>query len=56
MMAKVIAMYEAARRSGGVRSLLHATHVPIAKKIPGLRHYEVTRGPIATLEGRRRIT
>ena len=24
-------------------------HVPIAKKIPGLRKYEVSRGPVATL-------
>jgi uncharacterized protein (TIGR02118 family) len=23
-------------------------HVPIAKKIPGLRKYEVSRGPVAT--------
>ena len=29
----------------------YATHVPIAKKIPGLRHYEVTSGPVTTLEG-----
>ena len=24
-------------------------HVPIAKKIPGLRKFEVSRGPVATL-------
>jgi uncharacterized protein (TIGR02118 family) len=28
-----------------------ATHVPIAKKLPGLRSYEVTRGSITTLDG-----
>ena len=27
------------------------THVPIAKKIPGLRKYDVSRGPIATPAG-----
>jgi uncharacterized protein (TIGR02118 family) len=28
------------------------THVPIAKKIPGLRKYEVSRGPVGTPAGR----
>jgi uncharacterized protein (TIGR02118 family) len=27
------------------------THVPLAKKLPGLRKYEVSRGPIATRGG-----
>jgi uncharacterized protein (TIGR02118 family) len=27
------------------------THVPMAKKLPGLRKYEVSRGPIATRTG-----
>ena len=26
-------------------------HVPLAKKIPGLRKYEVSNGPVATPEG-----
>jgi len=27
------------------------THIPLAKKIPGLRKYEVSRGPITALAG-----
>ena len=27
------------------------THIPIAKKIPGLRRYEVSRGPVVTPGG-----
>jgi len=27
------------------------THLPIAKKIPGLRRYEVSRGPVVTPGG-----
>ena len=26
-------------------------HIPLAKKIPGLRRYEVNQGPVATPEG-----
>jgi uncharacterized protein (TIGR02118 family) len=29
----------------------YATHVPIARMVPGLRSYEVSRGPIVTLDG-----
>ena len=27
------------------------THIPIAKKVPGLRRYEVSRGPVVTPGG-----
>ncbi|WP_434722082.1 EthD family reductase [Mesorhizobium sp. RIZ17] len=27
------------------------THIPLAKKIPGLRKYEVSQGPITTVAG-----
>jgi uncharacterized protein (TIGR02118 family) len=27
------------------------THIPLAKKIPGLRKYEISRGPITVLAG-----
>jgi len=29
-----------------------ATHVPLALKLPGLRRFEVTRGPVVQLGGR----
>jgi len=50
-MAKVIAMYKRPIDAAAFDRYYHATHVPIARKIPGLRHYEVTSGPVTTLEG-----
>lgn len=50
-MAKVIAMYKRPTDPAAFDRYYYATHVPIAKKIPGLRHYEVTAGPVGTLEG-----
>jgi len=50
-MAKVFAMYKRPLDTGAFDRYYYATHVPIAKKIPGLRHYEVTSGPVALLAG-----
>ena len=50
-MAKVIAMYKRPVDPAAFDRYYHATHVPIARKIPGLRHYEITSGPVTTLEG-----
>ncbi len=50
-MAKVIAMYRKPADPAAFDRYYFATHVPIARRIPGLRGYEVTRGPIGTLEG-----
>ena len=44
-MAKVIAMYKRPADPAAFDRYYYATHVPIAKKIPGLRHYEVTSRP-----------
>ncbi|MBK9115687.1 MAG: EthD family reductase [Betaproteobacteria bacterium] len=50
-MAKVIAMYKTPTDAAAFDRYYFGTHVPIAKKIPGLRHYEVTRGPIHSYDG-----
>ncbi|MFO1397974.1 MAG: EthD family reductase [Burkholderiales bacterium] len=50
-MAKVYAMYRTPADTAAFDRYYFATHVPIAKKIPGLRHYEVTSGPVATMTG-----
>ena len=50
-MAKVIAMYRIPADTAAFDRYYHETHVPLAKTIPGLRSYEVTRGTIATLDG-----
>jgi uncharacterized protein (TIGR02118 family) len=48
-MAKLIVHYK--RPPKAFDEYYFATHVPIAKKIPGLRGYDVSRGPIATPTG-----
>ena len=50
-MAKVIAMYRTPADVAAFDSYYFTTHVPLAKSIPGLRGYEVTRGTIATMDG-----
>jgi uncharacterized protein (TIGR02118 family) len=50
-MAKLIAMYKNPPDAAAFDRYYYATHVPIARKVPGLRSYEVSRGPIVTLDG-----
>ncbi len=50
-MAKVIAMYGTPKDRAAFDRYYLEQHVPIAKKVPGLRHYEITRGDIGTLDG-----
>ncbi len=50
-MAKVIAMYGIPSDREAFDAYYFARHLPIAKKLPGLRRYEVTRGSITTLDG-----
>ena len=50
-MAKLIAMYKTPADKAAFDRYYHATHVPIAKKVPGLRSYEISRGPIVTPDG-----
>jgi uncharacterized protein (TIGR02118 family) len=51
-MAKVFALYKTPADPAAFDSYYRDVHVPIAKKIPGLRGYEVTRGEIGMLGGR----
>ena len=50
-MAKVSAMYRTPADAAAFDNYYFTTHVPLAKSIPGLRGYEVTRGTIATMDG-----
>jgi len=50
-MAKVIAMYGIPTEREAFDSYYFDKHVPLAKKLPGLRSHEVTRGSITTLDG-----
>jgi uncharacterized protein (TIGR02118 family) len=44
-------MYKTPRDASAFDRYYFDTHVPIAKKLPGLRKYEVSRGAVATPGG-----
>jgi uncharacterized protein (TIGR02118 family) len=50
-MTKLIAMYRKPADPAAFDRYYFGRHVPLAKTIPGLRSYEVTRGPIMGLDG-----
>jgi uncharacterized protein (TIGR02118 family) len=50
-MAHVVVMYKMPKDIAVFDKYYFETHVPIAKKIPGLRKYEVSQGPVATPAG-----
>ena len=50
-MAKLVALYKTPTDPAAFDEYYDETHIPIARKIPGLRHYEISRGPVATPAG-----
>jgi uncharacterized protein (TIGR02118 family) len=50
-MAKLIALYKKPADVAAFDAYYYSTHVPLAKKIAGLRRYEVSAGPVATPQG-----
>lgn len=46
-MAKLVAMYKKPADAAAFDAHYFSTHVPTAKKVPGLRRYEVSTGPVA---------
>jgi len=50
-MARLLVMYKTPKDAAAFDSHYFTKHVPIAKKIPGLRRYEVSRGPVVTPAG-----
>jgi uncharacterized protein (TIGR02118 family) len=50
-MAQLVVMYRTPTDPAAFDRYYFATHVPIAKKIPGLRKYEVSKGQVATPAG-----
>ncbi len=50
-MARLVAMYRTPGDADAFDRYYFSAHVPIAKKIPGLRKYEVSKGPVATPAG-----
>jgi uncharacterized protein (TIGR02118 family) len=50
-MAHVVVMYKTPKDTAAFDQYYFSTHVPIAKKLPGLRKYEVSQGSVATPTG-----
>jgi uncharacterized protein (TIGR02118 family) len=50
-MAKLIALYRKPADVAAFDKYYFTTHLKIAKKVPGLRRYEVNAGPIGTPQG-----
>jgi uncharacterized protein (TIGR02118 family) len=50
-MAQLVVMYKTPRDAAAFDKYYADKHVPIAKKIPGLRKFEVSKGPVATPAG-----
>jgi uncharacterized protein (TIGR02118 family) len=50
-MAKLIALYKKPADAARFDRYYFATHVPIARKVPGLRRYEISDGGVAGVGG-----
>ena len=50
-MARVVVMYKTPKDPAAFDQYYFATHVPIAKRIPGLHKYEVSQGAVASPDG-----
>lgn len=50
-MAQLLVLYKTPKDPAAFDKYYFATHVPIAKKLPSLRKYEVNQGPVATPAG-----
>src|SRR5215469_1482397 len=50
-MARMLVIYKTPQDTAAFDKHYFEVHVPLAKKLPGLRKYEVSRGPINALAG-----
>jgi uncharacterized protein (TIGR02118 family) len=50
-MARLVVLYRTPKDPVAFDKYYFETHVPIANKIPGLRKYEVSQGPVMTPDG-----
>jgi uncharacterized protein (TIGR02118 family) len=50
-MSQVIALYHPPADPAAFDAYYQETHIPIAKKIPGLRSYTISDGPVNALSG-----
>ena len=50
-MAKLLVLYKTPTDAAAFDKYYADTHIPLAREIPGLRHYEISRGPVASPAG-----
>jgi uncharacterized protein (TIGR02118 family) len=50
-MAEVVVLYKTPKDPAAFDKYYAATHIPLAKKMPGLLKYQVSQGPVATPAG-----
>ncbi|HKH98604.1 MAG TPA: EthD family reductase [Candidatus Sulfotelmatobacter sp.] len=50
-MAQILVLYNAPADPAAFDRYYQQTHVPLAKKIPGLRSYSISHGPVQALAG-----
>jgi uncharacterized protein (TIGR02118 family) len=50
-MARMVVLYKTPKDAAAFNKHYFETHVPLAKKLPGLRKYEVSQGPVLTPAG-----
>ncbi|HEY3791679.1 MAG TPA: EthD family reductase [Bradyrhizobium sp.] len=50
-MAQVVVMYKTPKDTAAFDKHYSEIHTPLAKKIPGLKKYEVSKGPVGTPAG-----
>jgi uncharacterized protein (TIGR02118 family) len=50
-MARLVVLYKTPKSADAFDSYYFATHVPLAKKLPGLKKYDVSKGMVAAPAG-----
>jgi uncharacterized protein (TIGR02118 family) len=50
-MAQIVALYRKPSDAKAFDEYYASTHVPLAKRLPGLRGYEISAGPVAMGQG-----
>ncbi|HEY1960639.1 MAG TPA: EthD family reductase [Polyangiaceae bacterium] len=51
MAARMLVIYKTPQDPAAFEKHYFEVHIPLAKRLPGLRKYEVSRGPITSLAG-----
>lgn len=50
-MARLVVLYKTPKDKAAFDRYYHSTHVPLAKKIPGLKKYDISHGIVSVPEG-----